>query len=312
MSRGAERAVAVVTVTHNSGHVIEDWLDALERVGGRERLELCVVDSGSRPEERRLLAERVAPRVDVLLERPNLGYGRCSNEGAAASRAPVLLFTNPDTRVRRLPDSAWEGDLGGRVLGAFKLVAGAPDKPLGFAHPPDARHEAQELLLGRWSRGYARSADAPAWVSGAALLVARSDFERAGGFPPDHFLYFEDADLCARHRARGGRVALDPGFVVEHGSGRSSAVEDPERVASALDAVNRLSARTFAARHGRAWHRPLLYALLALAYVPRQVVARLLGRRGRRAGAMSHALDLLYPARALRRLGVPDARSPRR
>jgi N-acetylglucosaminyl-diphospho-decaprenol L-rhamnosyltransferase len=298
-------SVAVITVTHNSSHVIEGWVDALEQTGHRSRMQLCVVDSGSTSEERRFLTERVQERVDVLCERPNLGYGRSCNAGAEHTAAPMLLFTNPDTRLRSLPEGIWDGERpAGRILGAFKLGEGGL-KPLGFSSYPTAAWEVRELVFGHWRRGIERSPKSPAWVSGAALLISGKDFTRIGGFSPELFLYFEDADLCARHRAAGGTVALDPAFLVEHGARQSSAVEDPDRLRSALDSVNRLSARTFAARHGRGWHRPLLYGLLVVAYLPRRVVSALLGRRGRRARAVSYALDLLTPRRAMRRLGAP-------
>ena len=152
-----------------------------------------------------------------------------------------------------------------------------------------------------------RTVDSPAWVSGSALLVGRPEFERIGGFCEELFLYFEDADLCARHRELGGVVEVDSSFLVEHGSGKSSDSEDPDRMLSARDSISRLSARIFAARHGRRWHRPMLYALLAMAYVPRRALAALIRRRGRRAAVRSYIADLLAPKRAMRRLGVPDA-----
>jgi len=298
--------LAVVTVTHNSSHVIEGWIDALEETGRRSQMELCVVDSGSTPDERRFLTERVAPRVDVVCERPNLGYGRCCNLGAEQTSAPALLFTNPDTQVRSVPDDLWnEGLIGGQVLGAFKRLPEGAVSPLGFRQCPTAAREAEKLVLGRFHRGIDRTAESPAWVSGAALIIKRADFDRIGGFSAELFLFFEDADLCVRHRAAGGSVALDPAFLIEHGSGKSSAVGDPDRLSSALDSVSRQSARTFAARHGRPWQRGLLYALLVIAYVPRRTVAILLGRgrNGSRVG--SYVLDLLLPRRVLRRLGVP-------
>jgi GT2 family glycosyltransferase len=296
--------LAVVTVTHNSAHAIEGWIDALEQTGHRPRMELCVVDSGSTPDQRELLAERVAPRVDALRTCPNLGYGRCSNVGADATSAPSLLFTNPDTRILSLPADVFErGAPDGRVLGAYKVLPTGERLPLGFKNSPTALWEAQKLVLGRWSRAYVRTVRSPAWVSGSALLIGRMEFERIGGFSDELFLYFEDADLCARHRSMGGRIAVDAGFVIEHGSGKSS--EDEERLLAAREAVSRLSARIFAARHGSPWHRPMLYALLALAYAPRRALAAMVRRRG--AGLASYVADLLVPRRVLRRLGVPDA-----
>jgi N-acetylglucosaminyl-diphospho-decaprenol L-rhamnosyltransferase len=307
--------LAVVTVTHNSSQVIEGWIDALGETGRRSQMEVCVVDSGSTPEERRFLRERVAPRVEVVCERPNLGYGRCCNVGAEQTSAPALLFINPDARVQSLPDAVWNaGLIDGQLLGAFKQLPDGGIIPQGHRRYRTAAREAETLVLGRFRPELGRTAESPAWVSGAALIIRRADFDRIGGFSSELFMYFEDADLCLRHRATGGSVTLDPAFLIEHGSGKSSAVDDPDRLAGALDSVNRQSARIFAARHGRPWQRGLLYALLVVVYIPRRVVAILLrgGRNRSRVG--SYALDLLLPRRVMRRLGVPDwaARGRRR
>ena len=160
------RQLAVVAVTHNSSHEIEGWVDALEQTGRREEMELCIVDSGSSGEERRILAERVAGRVESLCFRPNLGYGGSCNVGAEQTAAPFILFTNPDTRVLSLPAGVWEGTLpAGRILGGFKALAGGALRPLGFSSYPTAVWEARELVFGHWSRGIERTPDAPAWVS---------------------------------------------------------------------------------------------------------------------------------------------------
>ena len=307
--------LAVVTVTHNSSHVIERWIDALEATGRRSQMELCVVDSGSTPDERRFLRDRVAPRVEVVCERPNLGYGRCCNVGAEQTSAPALLFSNPDASVQSVPDAVLNaGLIDGQLLGAFKQLPDGGVSPQGFRRYRTAAREAETLILGRFRRELGRTAESPAWVSGSALIIGRADFDRIGGFSAELFMYFEDADLCLRHRATGGSVTLDPAFLIEHGSGKSSAVDDPDRLARALESVNRHSTRTFAARHGRPWQRGLLYALLVVVYIPRRVAAILLrgGRNRSRVG--SYALDLLLPRRVMRRLGVPDwaARGRRR
>jgi GT2 family glycosyltransferase len=297
--------LAVVAVTHNSSHAIGDWVDALEALGRRAELELCVVDSGSSPDERAFLREHVAPRVDVLCECPNLGYGGACNVGAARTSAPVLLFTNPDTLVRGIPDAVWQdAGIDRRLLGATKVSPGATHRHLGFASLPTMRFEVQELVLGSRRRGIRRTDEHPAWVSGSALLLSRADFDRIGGFTDQLFMYFEDADLCARHAAAGGVVAIAPDLLIDHGAGRSTIVADRDALGSALDTINRASARRFAALHGPRWHEPALYALLVVAYVPRRAAVALLGRRGRRGRTAFYVLDLLFPRRALRRLGA--------
>ncbi len=298
----AAPSAAVITVTHNSSRAIEGWIDALEGTGLRDKVELCVVDSGSSPAERAFLSRRVAPRIDSLLMSPNLGYGRCSNLGAAATRAEILLFANPDTRVRSLPECIRKGQpLDGVVLGAVNRCNGL-EVPTGFRNMPSAAWEGRQLLLGRFSRAYRPVWSNPAWVSGAALVISRADFEHLHGFSPEIFLYFEDADLCARHRKRGGIVAIDRHFAVEHKPGMSTSTS------ADLDGVSRWSGRIFAARHCGRMQAVALYTLLACYYVPRRVALTLLRRvrgRGDSTPVIQMALDLLWPRRVLRRLQAP-------
>lgn len=296
---------AVVAVTHNSSHAIDSWIDALTALG--VPLELCVVDAGSRPDELARLRERVGGRAR-LVEVDNVGFGRACNAGAAATTAPALIFTNPDTRVRALPSELTSGgSIAGTVLGAIELEADGTRTPLGYAHLPSAGWETRDLLLGNHSNAYVRTAERPAWVSGAALAMARSDFVRAGGFSDELFLYFEDADLCATHVERGGGVRVDPAFVVEHDGGQSS---QDHPVGVELDGVARQSGRIFARRHGGRGGRARaagLYALLLAWYVPRRVAISLLRRlRGRPAPASLRelALNLAFPSRVKRRLGA--------
>jgi N-acetylglucosaminyl-diphospho-decaprenol L-rhamnosyltransferase len=296
----------VVVVTHNSSGSILGWLGAVEALSsGTEapRLETCVVDNGSRPDELAFLRQHVGPRVDVLVESSNVGFGRGCNAGAAATRAPVLIFTNPDTRVRSLPDDvASNRPIDGTVLAAMGMEADGSLVPLAFEHLPTFRWEARSLLLGGFIEVYARTAVEPAWALGAALVMARTDFEAVGGFYDKIFLFFEDADICASHVARGGHVRVDPSFVVEHEGSTSTSNTSLE-----LDTISRESGRIFAARHGSGWHAAALYCLLVVWYMPRRVAMTLLRRAlGRPASPSIRrlVLSLLFPSVVRRRLGV--------
>jgi N-acetylglucosaminyl-diphospho-decaprenol L-rhamnosyltransferase len=298
MSPGRSPALTAVVVTHDSAHVLSSWIDAFEALDGGDRLELCVVDSGSSERQRARMREQAAGRVDAFLSLPNVGYGAACNAGAEASRGTTLLFTNPDVEIVSLPAGVLDGKgLASGLLGAF---ATEPDRPLGFEKLPTWGQEAQDLALGRWSQAYRRSASHPAWVSGAALLIDRGDFERIGGFSPAFFMYFEDADLCARHRYAGGRVELSPELVVRHASGDST--EDAEPLRGALEGVNRLSGRRFAARYGAAWQRLALYSLLAFLYLPRRILADIVHGDASGRDRFEYAACLLFPRFALGRL----------
>jgi GT2 family glycosyltransferase len=54
------------------------------------------------------------------------------------------------------------------------------------------------------------------------MLIRREAFASVGGFDERYFLYWEDADLCRRLRARGYHVRYLPGADVVHRVGQSS------------------------------------------------------------------------------------------
>jgi GT2 family glycosyltransferase len=292
-----------VTVSHNSAADLDAWLEAIEAGGHRDRLELCVVDSGSEPEERERLKREVASKVDHLLLEDNLGFGRSCNRGAAATTAPVLIFTNPDTRLDTLPSALQKEWPAGLMLGAINVAIDPPGAQ-GASRVATAGWQALDMALGRFSPPvYVRDAVAPAWVSGSDLAVSRADFERAGGFPEELFLFFEDTTLSVAHRRNGGRVAIDPEWKVRHPPERG-----PGEGRAAMDALARESGRWFVRRHQGPVRAALLYVVLAVLYVPRRVVGesarRITGRPTGGGSVFGLALDLLFPARVRRRLGA--------
>jgi len=60
------------------------------------------------------------------------------------------------------------------------------------------------------------------WLSGACMLARREALDAVEGFDERFFLYWEDADLCRRLRARGYHVRYVPGATAIHRVGQSS------------------------------------------------------------------------------------------
>ncbi len=159
-----------------------------------------------------------------LLERTeNRGFLLNCNDAAAHSHAEFLFFLNNDTQVqpgwldtlvdllRRRPDAAAAGS---------KLI-----------YPDGRLQEAGGIIwndASGWNFGrladpaapvynYVREAD---YVSGAALLVRRADFEALDGFDPAYApAYCEDSDLAFRLRAAGRKLLYQPRSVVVHFEG---------------------------------------------------------------------------------------------
>lgn len=187
------------------------------------------------------LKARVAPfPFAEIRELPrNVGFSAGNNRGVEGASEDFLFFLNPDTRIfpgtleslaQFLEDHPEAGAVGPMNVG--------PDGEIQFSCRsfPDiwtvlanrysflTRLFPGNPISGRYlqtdlDRTETQEVD---WVSGAALMMRRRDFEELGGFDEDYFLYSEDVDLCYRIHQRGSKVYYHPAARIEHAIGGSS------------------------------------------------------------------------------------------
>jgi GT2 family glycosyltransferase len=176
----------------------------------------------------------------------NHGYASACNAGAAASGAPLLLLLNSDV----LPLApGWLAPLV-RALRRRRLAAAAPlllfeDGSIQHAGLVFARGADGEWANGHRLKGYPgnwpaaqRPGRIPA-ASGAALLLRRDAFERAGGFCTDYMLGdYEDSDLCLRLAAAGGQIGYAPSARLCHFE-RQSIARHPGHAGTLANRLNR-------------------------------------------------------------------------
>jgi len=225
--------LAVVVVSFEGRETLLAALDSL-RAHAVLPHEIVVVDNAST--DGSVEAVRAAhPGAVVLANAENVGFARACNQGWRASRAPLVLFLNPDAevgpgaveRLVRLLESRSEvGAAGPRTRSADGTIQVSTGKDLTLG----AERRQRRLVLGvarrePWALASAEAAHArehePDWVSGACLLARRAALESVGGFDERFFLYEEDADLCRRLRAAGWRVVFTPAAEVRHRLGHS-------------------------------------------------------------------------------------------
>jgi N-acetylglucosaminyl-diphospho-decaprenol L-rhamnosyltransferase len=261
--------VAVVVVSFETRDVLLEGLEALEREAG-PAVEIAVVDNASHDGSAEAVGERF-PRVHLIVNRENVGFARACNQGAHATRAPLLLFLNPDATL--LPGSlrALAALLDARPrVGVVGPRTRNQDGTIQVSTGPDLSL-LSELRQRRRVRGVARREPAalaeaealhgaerePDWVSGACLMIRREAFDAVSGFDERFFLYEEDADLCRRVRAAGWQVIFTPAAEARHALGRSMA-RAPERARLEYDRSHRLYYR----KHCGLLQRAALGALL--------------------------------------------------
>ncbi len=192
--------VGVVIVSYNSAQLIEATVAAvLVSDYPQDRVEIVLVDNNSPDGSLRQLEylEKKYPRVRVLANERNLGFGAAVNVGAEHCSAEYVLCVNPDAHVR--PDTIRQLVCRSRDTHerGFRLWEA---RQLPFEHPK--LYDAVTLET--------------QWASGACFLVDRAVFLEQGGFDENIFLYCEDVDLSWRLRAAGYRIGYVPWAVVDH------------------------------------------------------------------------------------------------
>jgi GT2 family glycosyltransferase len=209
-------AVQVVIVAWNSGVHLQRALDALERQTFRD-FEVVVWDNASADGAVERL--RAAAGVRIVRAPENLGFAAANNRAAALSRSAWIAALNPDA----FPEPGWlQALLDAAQASEADAVASLQ---LDDADPErlDGAGDAFSVAGIAWRGGFGRPRrEAPRTVvevfapCAAAALYRREAFEAVGGFDERYFCYFEDVDLGARLRARGGRVVFAPEAVVRH------------------------------------------------------------------------------------------------
>lgn len=225
--------LAVVVVSFEARETLLAGLRAL-RAHASLPLELVVVDNASTDGSADAV-RALDPEALVIANAENVGFARACNQGWRASRAPHVLFLNPDAEVtpgaveilaRLLESRPTVGAAGPRTRGSD----GAIQVSTGPDLTPLAELRQRRLVLGVARRDARALAEAEAlhareheaaWVSGSCLVVRRTALEAVGGFDERFFLYEEDADLCRRLREAGWGVVFTPEAEVKHHLGRS-------------------------------------------------------------------------------------------
>ena len=262
--------LSIIIVSFNARADLERCLASLHAAPPEVPHEIILVDNGS--SDRSADEARRWNDVRLIETGSNLGFACATNVGIRASAGANLLLLNSDTIVpphaidrlmeelQRHPDVAVVGprlvDANGRAELSFGRMMG----PFNEVRQKILVHgqARRQAFVSSFVDHMTRQAHSPDWVSGACLLVRRSDAESVGLIDERYFMYTEDVDFCAAIRARGRRILFTPAVEIVHVRGRSAV-----GTLSATHDVYRRSRLAFYEKHHPAW-APLLRLYLRL------------------------------------------------
>lgn len=215
--------IGVVTVTYNSGTVIDDYLKSVLKQTYAD-FYLYIIDNASVDSTREQVNSLCDTRLKLIANPDNRGIAEANNQGIQAARADgcdlVLLMNN---------DTEFEPEL------FAKLVAGLDQHDCDMMAPKILFHHDQRII---WSagggidprkgfsgfhHGYGEvdrgQYDIPRLVDHApacCLLIKRDVFDRIGMMDEKYFTYVEDTDFSYRAMRAGLKLMYLPTATLLH------------------------------------------------------------------------------------------------
>jgi GT2 family glycosyltransferase len=228
--------VTAVVVNYKTGGHLQELVDSLAQEP--ELAKIVIVDNASGDASLDFLEDRLDPRLHLIRNADNRGFGAACNQGAAVAETPYLLFINPDCLFPAGSLGHMTALLEARtevaMLGPLILNGDGSEQRGCRRYLPNPRRSILRVLgMNRGRAGKVRGFDLVGTplpsvpteveaVSGACMLLRRDIFMRLAGWDEGYFLHCEDLDICMRIQRAGCKILFVPDVAVIHHQGQSS------------------------------------------------------------------------------------------
>jgi GT2 family glycosyltransferase len=217
--------VSIIIVNFNGCQHTIRCIESIQRTHEKGYFEIVVIDNDSRDGSVEAIKAQY-PKIKIIAQQQNLGFGRANNIGAMESTGEFLFFVNNDTIFKEdlitplsrfLKENSFCGAIGPLLLNAD----GTYQHTYGFFPSLLNEWRVQRETQQRKTIPIDRAPKIVDWVSFAAVMMPRTAFERIGGFDERYFMYFEDADVCLRLKKTGWHTVYYPQCTLVHLGGAS-------------------------------------------------------------------------------------------
>ena len=198
-----------------------------------ETIEVIVVDNASTQDEATELEKRY-PLIIVIRSDKNLGFAGGNNLGIQAAHGKYLFFLNNDTilpqpstlslLITRLESSAQIGMVCPKIRFTWDKQ---PIQYAGYTPLSKITLRNKSIGFGEKDNGQYDTPHPTPYAHGAAMMVKREVFEKAGVMPECYFLYYEELDWSLMIRRAGYEIWYEPSCTIFHKESQTTGQQSP-------------------------------------------------------------------------------------
>ena len=231
------KKLAIVILNWNGRHLLETFLSNV--VENSVDAEIIIADNASTDDSISYIRSNF-PTIQIIQNDQNYGFAEGYNRSLQNVTAELILLLNSDIEVT----ANWLNPL----LKTMEdpEIAGCQPKILSYKQRNHFEHAGASggfidkdyfpfcrgRIFDHFEEDHGQYDDEREifWATGAAFLIRKELFTKAGGFDRDFFAHMEEIDLCWRIKKMGYRFHVVPESVVYHLGGGTLPYSSPRKV----------------------------------------------------------------------------------
>jgi GT2 family glycosyltransferase len=211
--------ISIITVCHNSRGLMDEYVRSFlshnKNHSGRNKIEFIFVENSGDPSTEKFTKELQAHGFNAqTIHMENRGFGAGCNTGAKLARGELLVFANPD--IRFLCDLALIPSYFDEHCWGTIRQTNSRGGTYSLDLLPEYRSILTEIFHAYKFLHLLPKLYRFCYPVGSLMIVPRMAFEIENGFDERFFLYYEEAQLSRRLRARLGPVTYCHQLSVRH------------------------------------------------------------------------------------------------
>ncbi|MFA7301131.1 MAG: glycosyltransferase family 2 protein [Candidatus Shapirobacteria bacterium] len=217
--------VSIIIPTWNTADITLKCIETITKYLPQDYYEIIIVDNASTDKTQQIFSK--IQNIKYIRNSTNLGFSQANNIGVKKAIGKYLFFLNSDMElidsslvdiVNYFSNNPQTGVIGPQFLNPDLSIQGS------ITPPQTVLNAFKEYWLGisnSYTKFYSNTTSSVHAISGGAIVISKTLFNKIGGWDERYFFYYEDLELCRQIHKQNLKVIYFPNCKVIHRHGAS-------------------------------------------------------------------------------------------